>query len=278
MERLQKALEKAKRERRGADPARERTAVGGTIRTTQTPHSGFPPIWDKLKPMELDNARLLSHRVMTLNAQPEANPFDILRTKIWLLMRENGWTRLAITSPNKGCGKTTTACNLAVGFSRQREVKSILLDLDLRRPSIAPILEQRPEHDVRELIVGEVRPEEQMLRLRSNVAVSMALRPVDDPTQLLLSKNTAACFDELQAEFEPDVMIFDLPPMLVTDDARAVLKNVDCALIIAGSELTRSSQLDVCEREVGEHTNVLGVVLNNCRHIGKEEEYYGDYS
>jgi hypothetical protein len=43
------------------------------------------------------------------------NSFDILRTKVLLTMRKNGWKRLAVTSPTMGCGKTTTACNLAIG-------------------------------------------------------------------------------------------------------------------------------------------------------------------
>lgn len=276
MEKLQKALNKARQERHSTLPASERAAARGVARAAKTPHTAFPPIWEKMKPIEFENSFLFSRRIMTLNAQPEANSFDMLRTKIWLLMRENGWSRLAITSPYGACGKTTTACNLAVGFSRQREVKSILLDLDLRRPGIANTLGQSPEHDVRELLAGDVSAEDQMLRLRDNVAISMAKRPVEDPTQLLLSKETATCFDKIQAEFEPDVMIFDLPPMLITDDARAVLKNVDCALIVARAEQTRMSQLDVCEREVSEHTNVLGVVLNDCRHMIKEEGYYGE--
>ncbi|WP_435311756.1 CpsD/CapB family tyrosine-protein kinase [Primorskyibacter sedentarius] len=277
MEKLQKALSKARRERGGAMSAHDRSVARGGARSAKTPHAGFPPVWEKLTPLIPDNAHLQSHRIMTLNAQPEANPFDVLRTKIWLLMRENGWKRLAITSPNKSCGKSTTACNLAVGFSRQSEVKSMLLDLDLRRPSIATLLGAQPDHDIREVLTGEVAPEEQMRRLRSNVAISMARRPVNDPTQLLLSRKTAAVFDDIQTEFDPDMMIFDLPPMLVTDDARATLKNVDCALIVARAEQTRISQVDICEREVSEHTNVLGVILNNCRHMGPEEEYYGDY-
>ena len=277
MEKLQKALHKARQERseRSATKLVRTSRPQASASLTKTDR--FPPVWDRLKIMEPDATLLRSNRIMTLNAEPESNPFDMLRTKIFLLMRENGWTRLAITSPNKACGKSTTACNLAVGFSRQREIKSMLLDFDLRRPSVAKLLGQTPEHDVREMLAGEVSAEKQMLRLRSNVALSMANEPVHDPTQLLLSKKTAGVLNDIQSEFEPDVMIFDLPPLLITDDARAVLKNVDCALIVARAEQTRMSQLDICEREASEHTNVLGVILNNCRHMGKKEDYYGDY-
>lgn len=278
MEKLQKALNKARQERESMGYGAKRSRhVQAPAPEDQSAHR-FPGVWSDLSPFEPDPQHLLANRIMTLNALPEANPFDVLRTKIFLLMRQNGWTRLAITSPNRACGKTTIACNLAVGFSRQREVKSMLFDLDLRRPGAALMLGHQPEHDIVSLLTGDVSAEQQMVRLRNNVALSVALKPVSDPTQLLLSKKTVQTFNNIQAQFEPDVMIFDLPPMLVTDDARAMLKNVDCALIVARAEETRMSQLDVCEREVSEHTNVLGVVLNNCRHMGSAEEYYGDYS
>lgn len=278
MEKLQKALSNARLKREGSAPLKRRR-----VNATYKQNSGsadeipFPPAWDKLSVYEPDPDLLISNRIITLNAQPEANPFDVLRTKVFLLMQQNGWKRLGITSPNKGCGKTVTACNLAVGFSRQKEVKSLLLDLDLRRPSIASTLGYKPKHDTKEVLLGEVTAEEQMVRLRSNVAISMAKHPVHDPTQILLSQQAHNAFDDIQRDFDPDIMIFDLPPMLVTDDARAILPKFDCALIVARAEQTRVSQLDVCEREVAELTNVLGVVLNNCRHLSPEEEYDSDY-
>ena len=52
--------------------------------------------------------------------------------------------------------------------------------------------------------------------------------------------------------------------MLVNDDTRAFLKNVDYALIISRASVTKYSQFDMCAREIAEHMNVLGVVLNAC--------------
>ena len=208
------------------------------------------PLWDTLDPFEPNTKALMENHVLTWTAHPDANPFDILRTKIYLLMREHNWTRLAITSPDKSCGKPTMACNLAVGFTRQHELKSILLEFDLRRPGVARCLGMEPKHDIAALVQGEVSAEAQMQRLRDNVALSAALSSVPDPTRLLLADKTAKLLDTLQSDFQPDVMIFDLPPMLCTDDARATLRNVDCALIIAAAEQTRMGQLDLCEREV----------------------------
>jgi len=238
----------------------------------------FPAAWASLSPYIPNVDLLTKNRVMTLNAETAANPFDVLHTKVFLLMRQNGWKRVAITSPTANCGKTTMACNLGVGFSRQREIKSMLFDFDLRKPSVAKLLGCKPDFGVIDLLNDEVSAEQQMLRLRNNVALSMSRGPVSDPTQVLLSQATGDMFHVIEGQFDPDIMIFDLPPMLVTDDARAFLKNVDCALIVARAEQTKMSQLDICEREVSEHTNVLGVVLNNCRHMADEEQYYGEYA
>jgi len=141
------------------------------------------------------------------------NPFDILRTKAFLLMRQNGWTRMAVTSPNQSCGKSTTACNLAVGLSRQRENRTMLFDMDLRRPNVANLLGCKPTHGMQEMLTGEISPQEQMLSLRGNVALSMAPRPVIDSTQLLLSQHTSDKLDEIQHDFAPDIMNDPAGPM-----------------------------------------------------------------
>lgn len=281
MEKLQKALTKARAQRDGKGmsnlAAQVKPSPAKREAAHKTPVTPAPPLWEELAPYEPNPDLLQRNRILTLNSQSSSNPFDILRTKVFLLMRENGWTRLAITSPNKACGKTTTACNLAVGFSRQRENRTMLFDVDLRRPGVGKMLGRIPEHGIKSMLTGDVPPQDQMLRLRSNVALSMARKSVPDPTQLLLAQKTSEKFDQIQADFLPDTMIFDLPPMLVTDDARAFLKNVDCALIVARAEQTKMSQLDICEREIAEQTNVLGIVLNNCRHMSAEDQYYGDY-
>lgn len=286
MEKLQKALNDARRARERAierqTQARDREPVVLENPAIARPADPVPlqaatpahDHWADLMPYEPNPDHLQRSRILTLNAEAASNPFDVLRTKIIMMMKQNGWKRLAITSPNKSCGKTTTACNLAVGLSRQREYRSMLFDMDLRRPDVANKLGRRPHHGIKPMLTGEVEPKDQMLCLRGNVALSLNTAPVPDPTQLMMAQRTADRLDQIQQVFAPDMMIFDLPPMFAFDDTRAFLKNVDCALIVVRAEHTTTSQLDQCEREVAELTNVLGVVLNNCRHTVNEEEYY----
>lgn len=267
MEKLQAALEKARSAREGAGPVTEKTKAPKVSSDVDT-------LWANIEEFETPRTQLEKSRIFTHVAGGNATPFDILRTKIILQMRQNGWKRLAVTSPMPSSGKTTTACNLALGLGRQSDIRSILLDFDLRDPSVASFFAAKPKHGIEAILKGEVPFSEHALRFGSNVLVSMASTPDTDPTRLLLASETAVKLDEIEETYKPDIMIFDLPSMLVNDDSRAFLKNVDCALIVVRAGKTRYGQFDTCEREIAEHTNVLGVVLNayNQSHSSKSGE------
>ena len=274
MEKLQNAIEKARQKRGDAPPSGPQPKRDGKLAS-----SGRAPaenIWTRLTPLMPDHKVLTHNRVVTMSAGQAATSFDILRTKLLLQMRENGWTRLAITSPQPACGKTTIACNLGFGMTRQPDLKAMLFDLDLRRPGIARTLGHTPVHSIREMIEGKVDFDQQALRVGENLAISMARTPMADPTSLLLDKATAKKLDEIEAAYTPDLMIFDLPPLLTGDDTRAFLKNVDCALLVLRAEESKSSQIDTSEKEIAKYTNVVGMVLNRCRH-GDEDQGYGYY-
>lgn len=280
MEKLQKALAKARSERQekslqqGDGGVGVRRTVPGAAEKAST---AVEQNWAALRRFEPDPAVLRQRFTLSYNADPEATPFDILRTKTVMLMRQNGWKRVGITSPERACGKTTVACNLALGISRHAEVRAVLMDFDMRRPNVANSLGFEPEHDIARLINGEVTAGQQMIRLRESVAVAAASHPVSDPGQLLFSERLPKMISEIEQVYEPDLLIFDLSPMLVNDDARSILPFLDCVMIIVRAEQTHTAQLDACEREVAAQTNVLGTVLNDCRFVGLHNSEYGDY-
>jgi Mrp family chromosome partitioning ATPase len=214
--------------------------------------------------------------VVAVGGGAEANAVDMLRTRIVQLMRQNGWKRLAVTSPDKSAGKSTTCCNLLASLSRQTDRRTMLFDLDLRRPALASILGHKGELSFAAVLAGEVPFEKQAVRFSEMSAVSMNYRPERNPSELLLSDRTASVLAQIEKTYQPDIMIFDMPPMLVTDDALAFLKNVDCAMIVAGAESTTIDQIDTCEKEIAGQTNMLGVVLNKCRYMdhGYGYDYY----
>ncbi len=273
MEKLQKAIAEARKTRTGA-PVGKKTTRGKTSAQPVVSNG----VWDDIPLIMPDAKHMTRNRVVSHKADTASSAFDVLRTKVMQQMQQNGWKRLMITSPMPNCGKTTLAANLAYGVSRQGAKSALLFELDLRKPNLANILGQKPPHDIREVLTGQVPLQDQALRIGPNVAVSMAARRSVDPTRYLTSDETQERLREIEQMYEPDMMIFDMPPLLVNDDARSFLPYTDCVLLVARAESSTSKQIDVCEKEVSEHTNVVGVVLNHCKFADETQGYgYGQY-
>lgn len=278
MEKIQEALAKARASRDGGAPDRAapvRTAAPRTAETAQ--ESATALAWAGLTPLQLNAEQLKKARITTLSGGHEATAFDVMRTKTLQTMRQNNWRRLAITSPSVACGKSTIALNLGFSLSRQEEVRSILMELDLRRPSLTRMLQARPPACVTEVLQGTADFASQALCHQGNLAFSLCTTKVGNPAELLQTTNVPERLAEIEARFSPDLMIFDMPPMLLSDDMMAFAVHVDCVLLVAAAEATTIKEIDTCERELASQTNVMGVVLNKCRYMGQEYgySYYG---
>jgi Mrp family chromosome partitioning ATPase len=273
MEKLQQALQKARQQRDGDAPPRR--GPQETSRETATSGgSRADELWAALPGFSPDPARLRRNRVVSFAPGRASAEMDVLRTKTLLHMRRNGWRRLAVTSATAGCGKSTVLANLALGMTRQPDLRTILFDYDLHHPSIGAIIGAEPAHDVTALLTGEVAFEEQALRIRDNLAVCLAKTRAQDPMRHLMSAEGLARLEEIERRYKPDLMLFDLPPLVIGGDTPGFLANVDCALIVARAERSTVPDIDSCEREVAENTNVLGLVLNQCR-LGEFGPRYG---
>ena len=111
----------------------------------------------------------------------------------------------------------------------------------------------------------------QIRRVGQNLAFAVNSRPLASPAELLSAARTADMIDEIEAKLRPDVMLFDMSPMLANDDAIAFLDQVDCALMVAAADETTVTEVDRCGKDLAKRTQVLGVVLNKCRHMEQEE-------
>lgn len=261
MEKLQAALEKA-RSRRSGDAA---DIVPPSPAVKKPSSYRKDELWQNLAKIDLSSKALRDHHLVSGTASQKATPFDILRTKVLLQMRQNGWKTLAITSPMPQSGKTTMACNLALGLGRQGGLHTMLFDLDLQDPSVGDYFGYTPQTHVADMLLGDIPYADQAVRIGESVAISMAARRDSDPTRVLLAEQSIQTIQSVQSSYDPDIMIFDMPSILVGDNTRAFLRNVDCALIVARANSTKYHHFDTCEREITQYTNVLGTVLNAFR-------------
>jgi Mrp family chromosome partitioning ATPase len=180
---------------------------------------------------------------------------------------------VAITSPTAGCGKSSIATNLALSLSHQREIRTVLIDLDLRRPQISRLLGISSPNTFARYLREEVAIEQAFIRYRDNVLISTNDKPVKFAAELLQSEGASRVIQDMRRRLSPTVIIYDMPPMLANDDVKAFLPNVDCAVLAAAAETTTQREIDVCERELSRQINVVGIVLNKCRYMPDKYGY-----
>jgi protein-tyrosine kinase len=235
--------------------------------------------WQALPLYRPDPKHLERGRCVSFAGGPAAAPFDVMRTKLLQQVRGKGWKRIAITSPGPGCGKTMIALNLAFSLARQHDVRCIVIEMDLRRPSMARILGDRSGHQVSEALAGRAAVADHLIGHGRNLGFGTNCKPVAHSAELLQGPEAVAALDMIEARYQPTLMLFDMPPMQISDDTMAAMGLMDAALLVGAAETTTIAEIDRCEQELATRTNVMGVVLNKCRYLDKSEGYgYGyDY-
>ena len=226
--------------------------------------------WQTLATFDLDDSHLARHRIITARRDdPAHTAFDVLRTRLLQALSENGWRRVAITSPTKDCGKTFTAANLAISLSRQENCRTLLLDCDMRRPTLHRTMGVEAPGSMGDMLRGKVPPEAHLLRLGKNRVnaghnIAFGFNGVVEPyaSELLQDPRTEATLDRIEDLFKPDVVLFDLPPALYYDDVIAFRPLFDGVLLVIGGGITTEKEIKEVERRLGETTPLLGMVLN----------------
>ena len=217
-------------------------------------------LWAALPAFAPKAAHLQRNRIVAFTPGREATAFDVIRTRLLQQMRTNGWRRLAITSPGPGCGKSMLALNLAFSLGRSADQRTLVIDLDLRRPSMGKYLGVTQEFSTARVLDGTAAFADNALRYGKNLAFAPHSGPVRNSAELLQSAQAALVLDEISATYDPTLMIFDMPPMQAGDDVMAFAGRVDCVLLVAAAEETTIKQVDLCERNLAGQTNVLGVI------------------
>lgn len=292
MERLQEALSRARDRRREAAQTAEGSPSSAT-RLADTPASGHPtqntggatPVsqdvaaaWRAL-PQFVPNEKLLkNNRVLSFFGGAVAQPFDMMRTRLLQQCKANGYRRIAITSPTPKCGKSTITANLAFGLARQTELRVLVIDIDMRRPELANLVGIRENLAFARVLGGHEPPEAHMIAYGNNLAFGTNRVPSANSSELLHSAFARQQIELVERKFAPDLVLFDAPPMLASDDTIGFLDFTDAAILVAAAEQTSIDEVDVSETEIASATNMIGVVFNKARYsqgsYGYDKSYY----
>ncbi|MCT7668002.1 CpsD/CapB family tyrosine-protein kinase [Shinella kummerowiae] len=223
--------------------------------------------WPSLKEFRLSPQTRAAHGIVAGNkSDPACAAFDLLRTKLMQTLKQNGWRSVAITSPMPRCGKSLVAVNLALSLAELEDTRTVLLDLDLRNPGLATLLEMDASPSMEFFLRGEYDVADALRLCGKNLAIGANLWPARLASEILQGEAAAKALKTMVQDLSADVVLYDMTSMLTHDDVLAFLPNVDCVILVAAAEQSTFAEIDACERMLAERTNVLGVVLNKCRH------------
>lgn len=245
---------------------RTRPAQGGATGPVGPlmPHRANPArIWDGLPAIMLDPATAAAHHLIVSHADdPVGTLFDILRTRMMQALEDYGWNRIGICAPTAGCGASYVAANLALSLARRPSCRTVLVDLDLAAPRQATLFGATQAAPLRDMLSGDQPIESHLVRLGSNLALALNGRRETGASELLQEPSTIDTLDLLRQDLAPDVVVFDLPPVLESDATIGFFPQLDGVLLIADGTRTRADHIRDCERLFNGRTQFLGVVMN----------------
>lgn len=233
-------------------------------------------VWESLSAVQLSVEKLQGNNLFPLPSnQPAALAVDQLRSKILHGLATKGWKQIAVTSPTHGCGKSFVATNLALSLARRPASRTALIDLDLRRPQLAGLLGLTDLPEFADFLTGDQPLESVFRRFGRTLALGLNGTPVEMAAEMLHSPETAVALSALVEQLDPEVVIYDMPPALGTDDVLAMAPSLDAVLVVADGTKTTAEDMRACERLLEGRIPLLGVVLNRAQERAAQRLGYG---
>ena len=217
----------------------------------------------------------LDHRLVAATAPRSlaAEQYRSLRTRIRQAENGRSLRTIIITSPGKGDGKSLTAANLSLTMAQEFQPRILLLDADLRRPSIHALFGLSETPGLSDVLMGGASLEDALVHLEDHhLSVLPAGLPPTHPAELLGSAAMRRALDTLRTRF--DRIVIDMPPVEPLADVHILSPLTDALLMIVRAGLTEKPAIDRALHGL-DVSKVLGLVLNGAATDGSGDTYDG---
>ncbi|WP_102399828.1 CpsD/CapB family tyrosine-protein kinase [Haloimpatiens massiliensis] len=218
--------------------------------------------------------------MLVIEKSPKSVPaeaYRTLRTNIQYASFDKELRRILVTSSGPGEGKSTTAANLALSIAETG--KSVLLiDCDLRKPSIHKKFKISNEKGVTNFLLGEVTFEQATKVYKNKLFIMTAGTIPPNPAEMLSSNKLKNFLKKVSDQF--DMVIIDSPPVMAVTDAQILSTITDgVILVITSAQTEKAMAIKAKESLKKVNANILGVVLNRIKEEnGKSYGYYYYYN
>jgi capsular exopolysaccharide synthesis family protein len=203
-----------------------------------------------------------------------AERYRRLKTSLTLKYPED-LQMVVVTSPLPSEGKTTVSFNLALALAADGSDRTLLVDGDLRRPSVGAKLKPAPQLGITEILKQQAGLEHALLGLENaQFDVLPAGSVADEPSELLSSDQARSLFAELRERY--DRIIVDTPPIVPFTDADGIASFSDGALMVVRAGVTPVSSYEQAVTALTS-SRVLGTVINDMTRNLADWDRYRDY-
>jgi len=239
----------------------------------RAPRSFFKPPREVAAPIRERVTEIEEHLVSLLAPTSfEAEQYRALRHMIEQLHRTAGFSVIAISSPDAGDGKTTTAINLAGTLAQAADARVLVVDADLRGANVAVHLglDEHATPGLVDAILDTRLTLEAVVQTHAhlNLSAIIAGRRPSAPYEVLKSPRAGELLAEARRKY--DYVIVDTPPLVSVPDSRVIEKYVDGFLIVVAAHRTPRRLLEEALSLV-EPAKIVGMVFNgDDRHLSRD--------
>ena len=208
-----------------------------------------------------------------------AEAYRVLRTNLHYANPDAPLRRVLVTSTGSGEGKSTTVSNLGVTLA-QTERSVLLLDADLRRPTLHEIFKMKPSPGLTSYLAGDSLLEATISKTGIPSLSIMPSGPIPpNPAELLASRRMRDLLEAVSERY--DIVLLDTPPVLAVTDACVLASFTDGVIFVAGSgKIPKTAMQRARDQIVAAQGRILGVVVNQFEARGGDgysRSYYHRY-
>lgn len=206
-----------------------------------------------------------------------AEQFRKLRYQILRLGNHDSPRTIMVTSAMEGEGKTFVAANLAAGIAKHFHAQALLVDCDLRSPSLCDWFNLPKAKGLSDCLAGDGIPSEYVL---ATGVEKLGLLPAgnlrENPTELVGSKKMEVFLKELKSQQDNRYIILDSTPVLATTEPEVLAKVVDGIIFVVRAGCFPRETIQQAIRSIGKE-KVMGIVLNDLvfRSSALSSRYFG---
>ena len=281
MGKVEEALEKAQKEiAENLYSDKKQTVISNEktvfqVQETENKPSLSPRIsYRQSKVARIKNDLLKKNRLISyFDGNIVSDQYKIIKAKILQNTGKEGLNTILVTSAFRGEGKSLTTANLAISLAKEATHTVLLVDTDLRKPSLHQLFGLRPNQGLSDYLLYDVPLTDLFINPGINRLLFMPGRhSIENSVEVVGAPKMERLVEELKTRYPERYVIFDSPPLIESADSLILSRYVDGVILVIEAGKTQTEHIEKA-LSLLEDSNIIGLVLNKGE-IPESKKYY----